>query len=63
MTGHEIALPSWSAFSATDPLEERAVEQMLVGVSTRRYERSLEVLPADLPTRGTSKNAVSRRAA
>jgi transposase-like protein len=61
MAGQEIALPSWSAFSAEDPLEERAVEQMLVGVSTRRYHRSLEALPDDLPTRGTGKSAVSRR--
>ena len=59
--GREVALPTWAAFSAEDPLEERAVEQMLVGVSTRRYARSLEPLPADLPARGTSRSAVSRR--
>jgi putative transposase len=34
---------------------------MLVGVSTRRYARSLEPLPEDLPSRGTSRSAVSRR--
>jgi len=34
---------------------------MLVGVSTRRYARSLEPLAAPLPERGTSKSAVSRR--
>jgi hypothetical protein len=38
--GHEVELPSWAAFAAEDPLRERAVEQMLVGVSTRRYARS-----------------------
>ena len=59
--GQEIPLPSWSAFSVEDPLEERAVEQMLVGVSTRRYHRSLEGLPDDVAARGTSKSAVSRR--
>ena len=59
--GQEIPLPSWSAFSAEDPLEERALEQMLVGVSTRRYHRSLEGLPDDVAARGTSKSAVSRR--
>src|SRR6267154_1034826 len=37
------------------------VEQMLVGVATRQYARSLEPLPATMATRGTSKSAVSRR--
>ena len=34
---------------------------MLVGVATRQYARSLDALPADVPSRGTSKSAVSRR--
>lgn len=57
----EITLPSWAAFSERDPLHERAVEQMLVGVSTRKYDRSLEPVDRKLQTRGTSKSAVSRR--
>lgn len=57
----EITLPSWSAFSERDPLSERAVEQMIVGVSTRKYARSLEPVDRKLKTRGTSKSAVSRR--
>lgn len=57
----EHPLSSWQSFAATDPLEERAVEQMLVGVSTRKYRRSLESLPTSLSERGTSKSAVSRR--
>jgi transposase-like protein len=57
--GREVELPSWAAFAAEDPLHERAVEQ--VGVSTRRYARSLEPVPDDLATRGTSRSAVSRR--
>jgi transposase-like protein len=61
LDGHEVQLPSWTAFGAEDPLDERAVEQMLVGVSTRRYARSLEPLPEALPSRGTSRSAVSRR--
>ena len=61
LDGHEVELPSWAAWSTEDPLDERAMEQMLVGVSTRRYHRSLEPLPAALPERGTSKSAVSRR--
>ncbi|MBV8195882.1 MAG: IS256 family transposase [Candidatus Dormibacteraeota bacterium] len=59
--GREIALPTWAAFAAEDPLHERAVEQALVGVSTRSYARSLEPVPDELDTRGTSKSAVSRR--
>jgi transposase-like protein len=61
LDGQEVQLPSWTAFGTEDPLHERAVEQMLVGVTTRRYARSLEPLPADLPSRGTSRSAVSRR--
>ena len=44
-----------------DPLNRRVVEQMLVGVATRRYARSLEPVPASVRSRGTSKSAVSRR--
>jgi transposase-like protein len=59
--GAEVMLPSWAAWSATDPLERRSLEQMLVGVSSRQYERSLEALPEGLKTRGARKSAVSRR--
>ena len=61
LAGAEVVLPSWVAFGVEDPLDTRAVEQMLVGVSTRRYERSLEPVAPEVPTRGTSKSAVSRR--
>ena len=47
--------------ASEDPLNRRIVEQMLVGVATRQYARSLEPLPATMTTRGTSKSAVSRR--
>ncbi len=56
-----MTLPSWAVFRDHNPLNERAVEQMLVGVSTRKYERSLEPVARTLQTRGTSKSAVSRR--
>lgn len=59
--GRELELPSWRAFAAEDPLHERAVEQMLIGVSTRSYARSLEPVPTELAVRGTSRSAVSRR--
>ena len=43
-----------------DPLADRVMEQMLVGVSTRDYARSLEPLPAPFRSRGTTRSAVSR---
>lgn len=57
----EVPLPTFQTMAATDPLDRRVVEQMLVGVATRDYARSLEPLTADVTSRGTSKSAVSRR--
>ena len=57
----EVSLPTFQTMAQCDPLDRRVVEQMLVGVATRQYARSLEVLPAELASRGTSKSAVSRR--
>ncbi len=57
----EVALPTFQTMAATDPLDRRVVEQMLVGVATRQYARSLEPLGPDMKSRGTSKSAVSRR--
>lgn len=59
--GRELPLPTWEQLSCEDPLRDRAVEQMLVGVTTRKYHRSLEALPPELAERGVSKSAVSRR--
>ena len=61
VAGRELKLPSWQQWSARDPLAERAMEQMVLGVSTRRYARSLEPLPQAVAVRGTSKSAVSER--
>jgi transposase-like protein len=57
--GREVRLHTWDVFAGDDVLNERAVEQMVIGVSTRKYARSLE--DVDVETRGTSKSAVSRR--
>lgn len=57
----EIQLPTWLEFAAEDPLQERALEQMVLGVSTRKYARSLEDVPEEVEARGTSRSAVSRR--
>jgi putative transposase len=61
VNGGELGLPSWREWSARDPLDERALEQMVLGVSTRRYARSLEPLPEAVAVRGVSKSAVSER--
>lgn len=59
--GTEVSLPSWEEFADEDPLNERTVEQMLVGVSTRNYDRSVEELPDELDPHGASHSAASRR--
>ena len=59
--GEEIALNTWEQFATMDPLTPRAVEQMVLGVSTRKYVRSVEGAPPGHASRGTSKSAVSRR--
>ena len=59
--GAEVPLPTFQLMAREDPLNRRVVEQMLVGVATRQYARSLEPLPSTMPERGTSKSAVSRR--
>ena len=59
--GHEVSLPTFQVMAQADPLNRRVVEQMLVGVATRQYARSLEPLPPTVTIRGTSKSAVSRR--
>jgi len=59
--GREVQLETWRELGMGDPLTQRALEQMVVGVATRKYKRSLETLPEELEERGTSKSAVSRR--
>jgi transposase-like protein len=59
--GKELELPLWQQWSTEGPLEERALGQMVLGVSTRGYAGSLEKLPVELPERGKSRSAVSRR--
>jgi len=61
IAGEEMSLPSWDELAAEDPLQRRVLEQMLVGVSTRQYERSLEDLPAPLRSVASRKSSVSRR--
>jgi transposase-like protein len=58
--GREMPVPAYLELQAEDPLQDRALEQMLAGFSTRKYSRSLETLPG-LAVSSISKSAVSRR--
>lgn len=59
--GGEVELPSIESLRAADPLSARVAEQIVLGVSTRGYERSLEPVPPELDARGTAKSSASRR--
>ncbi len=59
-SGQEVPLPSVARFQAEDPLPERVLNQIVLGVSTRGYAASLESAPAGVRSRGTSKSAASR---
>ena len=56
----ELELPSFVFAADRDPLDRHTLEAIACGVSTRKYERSLEPL-AGAEQRSTSKSAVSRR--
>lgn len=59
--GKEVSLQAWAELARRDPLDRRALEQMAIGVATRKYARSLDELPENIERRGASKSAVSRR--
>jgi len=59
-SGQEVTLPSVTRFQAEDPLPERVLNQIVLGISTRGYASSLESVPAGVKSRGTSKSAASR---
>lgn len=59
--GSEVALPTWDWFAQKDRLNAKAVEQMMIGVSTRDYARSLEPIPEAVQSHGDRKSTVSRR--
>lgn len=56
----EVELPTIEALRAGDPLSARVAEQIVLGVSTRGYERSLEPIEPELGGRGASKSNASR---
>jgi transposase-like protein len=59
VAGEELELPTWRRMAADDPLRDRVVEQVLLGVSSRGYEASLEPVP-EVPSRGTRRSSVCR---
>lgn len=61
VTGEELTLPSFAYASARDPLDAHTLEAIVVGVTTRKYPRTLEPLRPDVTERAVSKSAVSRR--
>ncbi len=58
----EVALATYAHFADRDPLTKVVLEQMLAGVSTRRYRRTQEPVGAavEQAARSTSKSSVSR---
>ncbi len=60
--GNEVALATYAHFADRDPLTRVVLEQMLAGVSTRRFARTREPVGQDVVAaeRSTSKSAVSR---
>ena len=62
--GKEQALPSWEGAMTEDWLGKWAMNQMLINVSTRKFERSMRLPEGDVPApngSGLSKSAASRR--
>ena len=62
-TSRELPVASYQTFSGTDVLGRKAMEQMLAGLSTRRYQVGLEPVGEHVETQATSmsKSAISRR--
>ena len=76
VAGREVELPAWTQWSSCRPGRNglgrtrwskgpssipSGHHKMILGVSTRGYSDSLEKLPVEVPERGKSRSAVSRR--
>ena len=59
----ELAVPSYELFSDTEVLNRMALDRMLSGLSTRRYDVGLEPVGSrtEKTATATSRSAVSRR--
>lgn len=58
----EVALRTYQHFADRDPFSRHVLEQLLAGVSTRRFERTREPVGAEVEAsaRSTSRSSVSR---
>ena len=61
VSGEEVPLPTYERFNEEDPLSRRVLEQMILGVSTRHYPRSLESMEGVVSVTATGSSSVSRR--
>ena len=57
----EERLPSFAWAADRDPLDAHTLEAVAAGVSTRKYERTLDPVPAGVRGRGAKRSSVSRR--
>lgn len=58
----EVALRTYEHFADRDPFTRQVLEQLLTGVSTRRFERTREPVGAEVEAsaRSTSRSSISR---
>lgn len=61
VAGEELCLPSFGWAEDHDPLNEATLAAIAAGVSTRRYESTLDRLPAGELQGSVSRSSVSRR--
>jgi transposase-like protein len=57
----ELHLPTFAWAAHADPLDAATMTAIAAGVSTRRYAKTVDRLPADAQSSATSSSAVSRR--
>ncbi len=57
----ELSLSSFRWAAVRDPLNRHTLDAIAAGVSTRKYARTLDPLPAGIGSWATSRSAVSRR--
>lgn len=61
VAGEELSLASFGWAEKRDPLNDATLAAIAAGVSTRRYEGTLDRLPAGEPHGSVSRSSVSRR--
>ena len=61
LEAQELSLPTFEWASELDPLNAATLSAIAAGVSTRRYQRSLDPLPASERHCSVSRSSVSRR--